>query len=91
MDEHNGVLIGETWTDDINELNAYYGMHNDEGSCYDFMFCTVNKLSAPEFRKQIALVESSGGWRLNVISNHDIVRSYNRYAGRQNTTTRLQN
>jgi len=80
MDEHNGVLIGETWTDDINELKRYYGMHNDEVQLpMDFMFCTVNKLSAPEFRKQIALVESSGGWPTYVISNHDIVRSYNRY------------
>jgi len=55
-------------------------MHNDEVQLpMDFMFCTVNKLSAPEFRKQIALVESSGGWPTYVISNHDIVRSYNRY------------
>ena len=45
----------------------------------NFMFCMVNKLSAPEFRKQIALVESSGGWPTYVISNHDIIRSYNRY------------
>jgi alpha-glucosidase len=79
-DEHNAVLIGETWTNDIAELKRYYGEHNDEVQLpMDFMFCTVNKLSAPEFRKQIALVESSGEWPTYVISNHDIVRSYNRY------------
>ena len=79
-DEHNGVLIGETWTDDIGELKRYYGEHNDEVQLpMDFMFCTVNKLSAPEFRKQIALVESSGGWPTYVLSNHDIERAYVRY------------
>ena len=79
-DEHHAVLIGETWTNDISELKRYYGEHNDEVQLpMDFMFCTVNKLSAPEFRKQIALVESSGEWPTYVISNHDIVRSYNRY------------
>jgi alpha-glucosidase len=45
----------------------------------DFMFTTVNKLSPAAFRRQIALVESSGGWPVYVLSNHDIVRSYNRY------------
>jgi alpha-glucosidase len=45
----------------------------------DFMFTTVNKLSAPEFRRQIALVNSAKGWPVFVIGNHDIVRSYNRY------------
>ena len=79
-DEHNGVLIGETWTNNIDELKRYYGLNNDEVQLpMNFMFCMVNKLSAPEFRKQIALVESSGGWPTYVISNHDIVRSYDRY------------
>ena len=45
----------------------------------DFMFTTVNKLSPPEFRKQIAAVNSASGWPVYVISNHDIERSYNRY------------
>ncbi len=45
----------------------------------DFMFTTVNKLSPSEFRSQIAAVESAHGWPVFVISNHDIVRSYNRY------------
>ena len=79
-DQYGAVLIGETYTDDIGQLKQYYGPSNNEIQMpMDFMFCMVNKLSAPEFRKQIALVESSGGWPTYVISNHDIVRSYNRY------------
>jgi len=79
-DEHHAVLIGETWTDNRDQLNQYYGDHDDEIQLpMDFMFCTVNKLSAPDFRKQIALVESTSGWPTYVISNHDMVRSYDRY------------
>lgn len=79
-DEQGAVLIGETWTDNIDELKKYYGEHGDELQMpMDFMFTTVNKLSPPEFRRQIAMVESSGGWPVYVLSNHDITRSYNRY------------
>jgi alpha-glucosidase len=45
----------------------------------DFMFCEVNKLSPADFRTQIANAESTGGWPVYVISNHDMTRSYNRY------------
>jgi alpha-glucosidase len=45
----------------------------------DFMFTKVDKLSPPEFRKQIAAVNGAGGWPVYVLSNHDIARSYNRY------------
>jgi len=50
----------------------------------DFMFTTVNKLSPPEFRRQIAAVDSAHGWPVFVISNHDIIRSYNRYGDGKN-------
>jgi alpha-glucosidase len=84
-DEHDAVLIGETWTKDVSELKQYYGEHNDELQMpMDFMFTMVNKLSAAEFRRQIAAVESSGGWPVFVISNHDIERSYVRYGDGQN-------
>jgi alpha-glucosidase len=43
------------------------------------MFAMVNKLSAPEFRKQIKLVEDAGVWPVYVVGNHDIVRSWSRY------------
>jgi len=84
-DESNAVLIGETWTKDITELKQYYGGHSSELQMpMDFMFTTVNKLSPPEFRRQIAAVDGSGGWPVYVISNHDIVRSYNRYGDGKN-------
>ena len=83
-DENNAVLIGETWTKDVNELKQYYGDHSDELQMpMDFMFTKVDKLSPPEFRRQIAAVDSAGGWPVFVLSNHDIVRSYVRYGDRQ--------
>ncbi|HMK20871.1 MAG TPA: alpha-glucosidase [Terriglobales bacterium] len=79
-DEHNAVLIGETWTKNIDELKQYYGSHNNELQLpMDFMFTRVDKLSPAEFRRQIAAADSAGGWPTWVISNHDIPRSYNRY------------
>ena len=79
-DEYNAVLIGETWTNDIAQLRAYYGKNDDEVNMpMDFMFTMVNKLSPPEFRKQIAWVDGSGGWPVYVLSNHDIQRAYDRY------------
>ncbi len=78
--EYNAVLIGETWTANIAELNKYYGTGNNELQLpMDFLFTTVNKLSPADFRKQIAAVNSASGWPTFVISNHDIVRSYDRY------------
>ncbi len=83
-DEYNGVLIGETWTADISELNEYYGKGNNELQLpMDFLFTNVNKLSPAEFRKQIAAINSASGWPTFVISNHDIVRSYDRYGDGQ--------
>jgi alpha-glucosidase len=79
-DEYNAVLIGETWTADVAELNQYYGKGNNELQLpMDFLFTMVNKLSPAEFRKQIAEVNSASGWPTFVISNHDIARSYDRY------------
>ena len=83
-DEHQAVLIGETWTKNIDELKQYYGAHSDELQMpMDFLFATVNRLSAPEFRQQIATVDSAGGWPVYVISNHDMPRSYVRYGDGQ--------
>jgi alpha-glucosidase len=79
-DEHDAVLIGETWTKNADELKAYYGAHSNELQMpMDLMFATVNKVSAPEFRRQIAAADSAGGWPIYLVSNHDIVRSYVRY------------
>ena len=79
-DQYNAVLIGETWTKNIDELKEYYGTHGNELQMpMDFMFTRVDKLSPEEFRRQIAAVDGAGGWPVYVISNHDIMRSYNRY------------
>jgi len=79
-DENDAVLIGETWTKNIDELKKYYGQHNNELQLpMDFMFTRIDKLSPPEFRRQIAAADTAGGWPTWVISNHDIERSYNRY------------
>jgi alpha-glucosidase len=83
-DENNAVLIGETYTSNREELKEYYGDHNDEIQLpMDFMFCEVDKLSPNEFRTQIANAESTGGWPVYVIGNHDMTRSYNRYGDGQ--------
>jgi len=84
-DESDAVLIGETWTSNVEQLDKYYGKDGNELQMpMDFMFTTVNKLSPPEFRRQIAAVDSAHGWPVFVISNHDIIRSYNRYGDGKN-------
>ena len=78
-DQYHAVLIGETWTKTIEELKAYYGLHDNELQMpMDFLFTTVPKLSATDFRTQISGVNSAG-WPVYVVSNHDIVRSYTRW------------
>ena len=78
-DKYDAVLIGETWTKDIDELKQYYGEHSNELQMpMDFLFARVDKLSAPEFRTQIDGVNGAG-WPVYVLSNHDIVRAYVRY------------
>jgi len=84
-DQSNAVLIGETWTKTIDELKEYYGPHSDELQLpMNFMFTKVDTLSPPEFRNQINGAESTGGWPVWVITNHDIDRSYNRYGDGKN-------
>jgi alpha-glucosidase len=79
-DEYSAVLVGETYTSSIDELKHYYGDHSSELQLpMDMMFATVDHLSPAEFRKQIASVNSSGGWPVFLIGNHDMPRSYNRY------------
>ena len=79
-DEYDAVLVGETYTSSIDELKHYYGDHSSELQMpMDMMFATVDKLSAPDFRQQIAGIETAGGWPVLLIGNHDMPRSYNRY------------
>ncbi|MGZ4788493.1 MAG: glycoside hydrolase family 13 protein [Terriglobales bacterium] len=83
-DEYNAVLIGETWTSNIKELEEYYGGGKEIQMPMDFMLTKVDKLSPPEFRRQIAAVNSAQGWPVYVLSNHDIVRYMDRYGNAQN-------
>jgi alpha-glucosidase len=84
-DEYSAVLIGETWTSDIAELDRYYGQGSGELQLpMDFLFTMVNKLSPAEFRRQIAAANGAHGWPVFLISNHDIQRSYNRYGDGKN-------
>jgi alpha-glucosidase len=80
-DEYGSVLIGETWTKNVAQLKDYYGAKNDELQMpMDLMMTGFKGLSADEYRKHIAAVDAAGGWPTYVITNHDIVRSYTRYA-----------
>ena len=80
-DEYGSVLIGETWTSNVSELKDYYGANNDELQLpMDLMMTGFKGLHADEYRKHIGAVNAAGHWPVYVISNHDIMRSYTRYA-----------
>lgn len=78
--QYNAVLVGETWTNSVEELKRYYGV-NHEGiqMPMDLAFTRLKPLSASVFRKHIAGVVGSGEWPVWVMSNHDIVRAYTRF------------
>jgi alpha-glucosidase len=79
-DRYDAVLIGETWTSDIESLNAFYGENNDEVQLpMNFMVAMIDNLNAPQFRKEIAAANAAKGWPTYVLSNHDIVRSVDRF------------
>jgi len=79
-DEYNAVLIGETWTKDINELRQYYGERGNELQMpMDLQLTEIKKPTAQALREHISAVDSAGGWPVYVISNHDIIRPYTRY------------
>jgi alpha-glucosidase len=79
-DEYNAVLIGETWTSDVSQLKEYYGEHNDELQMPMDLLLNGLPFSADAYRKHVEAVDSAGGWPVYVITNHDITRSYTRYA-----------
>ncbi len=79
-DPYDAVLIGETWTSDIDGLNAFYGKKQDELQLpMNFLIASINKLDALSFRKEIASANAVKGWPTYVMSNHDMVRSVDRY------------
>jgi alpha-glucosidase len=88
-DAYDAVLVGETWTDDIQQLKAYYGPKHDEVQMpMDLMFTQLGRvpggggqrLDARVFRKHVAAIEASGEWPVYVVSNHDISRVASRFA-----------
>src|SRR5271169_1964633 len=79
--QYNAVLIGETWTDSISELKEYYGTNHDELQMpMGLEFINLKPLSADVFRKHVGAVDASGEWPVYVMSNHDRVRAYTRFA-----------
>src|SRR3984957_16697943 len=80
-DEYGSVLIGETWTSNVSELKDYYGGKNDELQMpMDLMMTGFKALDAKTYREHVGAVNAAGQWPVYVITNHDIVRSYTRYA-----------
>ncbi|MGB2665380.1 MAG: alpha-glucosidase [Candidatus Acidiferrum sp.] len=79
-DENGAVLIGETWTSNVNELEEYYGENGNELQLPMDLMLTNLPLSAQAFRAHIDAVDAARGWPTYVITNHDIRRSYSRYA-----------
>jgi alpha-glucosidase len=94
-DEFGAVLVGETWTESVQQLKQYYGPHDNEVQMpMDLKFTQLGtkpgahpeqndasqRLDAAEFRKHIDAMEGSGEWPVFVVSNHDIARVATRFA-----------
>jgi alpha-glucosidase len=78
-DEYGAVLIGETWTSQVQELERYYGENGNELQLPMDLMLTNLPLSAQAFREHIKAVDGARGQPTYVITNHDIRRSYSRY------------
>ncbi len=79
--DYNAVLIGETWTSNVEELRKYYGAHHVGIQMpMDLAFAKLEPLSPSVFRDHIASMVGSGEWPVWVMSNHDIVRACSRFA-----------
>jgi alpha-glucosidase len=74
-------LFGRPGADDLVRLfvSDHGGQRPGVQMPMDYLFTNVKSLSAAEYRAQIAAVESTGGWPVYVISNHDIPRPVSRY------------
>jgi len=78
-DEYRAVLIGETWTRDVSQLQEYYGKNGNELHLPMDLMLTELPFSAAVYREHVGAVDAAGGWPTYVISNHDIRRPYSRY------------
>lgn len=84
LDSYPGdrVLIGECSEPSVEALSKMFGKNHDEIQLpMNFPLAFINKLSAPEFRKQILEWDKNpaGGQPLYFFSNHDQVRHNIRY------------
>jgi alpha-glucosidase len=77
------VLIGETYMENIHQLESMYGLKQDELQLpMDMQVGFLNKFNAGMFRSRIQDAESelpAGDQPLFVFDNHDNPRSWNRY------------
>ena len=77
------VLVGETWPKTMDGLLKYYGPDKNELQLpFNFFFTKVPKFDAAAFRSEVELTRKvldnhPTTW---VLSNHDLVRAYTRYA-----------
>jgi alpha-glucosidase len=83
----NPVLVGETSGNSVRQISDMFGKNLDEIQLpMNFFFADVNKLSVPDFRKQIAAWDANPahGWPVYLFSNHDQWRHYVRYGDGKN-------
>jgi alpha-glucosidase len=76
------VLIGETYTSDVKELDQWYGARNDELQLPMNMlvgFGNQSKFDAEWFRTTLASAQTAHGQPLIVFDNHDNPRSIDRF------------
>jgi len=76
------VLISEADEPTIHDLLKMYGVNNDEVQLpMDFQIATLNRLSAPDFRRLLNEIEFNyaDGQPYFFFSNHDQVRTRDRY------------
>jgi alpha-glucosidase len=76
------VLLGESSTATIQDLAKVYGTNHDEIHLpMDFLYASVSKLNATEFKKQVdaAHLELNGGTPVLFFSNHDRGRQWSTF------------
>ena len=85
VDRHDAkvVLISEAYVENAGELARFYGDDDEIQLPFNFALAQVPSLEADGFRRAVTDVERvcAGRWPSLVLSNHDIDRACDRYAG----------
>jgi alpha-glucosidase len=85
VDRHapDTVLISEAYVDEVGDLVRFYGDDDEMHLPFNFFAAQVPTLDAALFRRAIDEVDAACGerWPSLVLSNHDIERACDRYAG----------